>query len=363
MLASPRNASFLRERAEKEGLKSLQTSIALFNSQQPALSWEIYVDGNRVTHLPYTARAGAKISIHDGASYFGVVTLPGTDLGGGNMVVLREGAAQEWNKIIFKPALVIDSYNFKSNDPLINLDWDRISKAFGGFALELADSYDYASFEAFQAHLAKTEARAHFEAPFNVSVFYKSGEDIFETDGIKTNDELVLVRPRVNGRPAFLPTGVVRDTSTSVQGDAIAIDKLGAVLRSEQGHMKFLQVEPKSGTFVAWNPLPDPAKFSLQVPGGMKVQSDGRLSLARVLVNPRENRVAITHAWREGQKEDPDGASALVLTGCETAPTVEFNGSIQTNLITRTIGGQHAFLVPLRKSVRSDIEIEKALGD
>src|SRR5262249_6366579 len=87
MLARPRDASFLREKVQKEGLKSLQASIALFNYQQPAPNWEIYVNGNRVTRLPYAARAGAKIAIRDGVSFFGVVPLTGTDLGGGNTVV------------------------------------------------------------------------------------------------------------------------------------------------------------------------------------------------------------------------------------------------------------------------------------
>ena len=83
--------------------------MAFFNYQQPGPSWEIYVDGQRITQLPYMTHAGAKITIHDGATFFGVIPLPGTDLGGGNTVVLREGTAQEWNRIIFKPALIIDS--------------------------------------------------------------------------------------------------------------------------------------------------------------------------------------------------------------------------------------------------------------
>jgi hypothetical protein len=338
----------LREKAAQEGIRSLQTSIAFFNYQQPAPNWEIYVDGNRVSHLPLTVRSGAKISIRDGISYIGVVTLAGTDLGGGNVVVLREGTAQKSDNISFKPALVIDSYNLKSNDPIMNPDWDRIDKAFGGFAIELADSEDYSSFGAFQEHLASAEVQTSFAAPFTLSVTYKSGKDIIQTNAAKARDELALIQPKVNGQPGFLPPGVLRDTSTSVQGDALAIEKLGAVLRGEEGRMKFLQVEPKSGTFVGWNPLPDLANFSLEVPGGMKVRSDGRLGLARVLVNPRENRVEITQAWGEGQ-QTADAASALVLTGFDAAPSIKLNGGIETSLTTKTIGGEHAFLVPIRK--------------
>jgi hypothetical protein len=357
MLASPRDASWVRERAAKGGIKSLQTSIAFFNYQQPSPNWEIYVDGDRILQLPFTAPSGAKISIRDGVSYIGVVPLAGTDLGGGNAVVLREGTAEKWDNITFKPELVIDSYNLKSNDAIMNPDWDRIDKAFGGFAIELADSGDYASFGAFQEHLASTEVQTRFSAPFTVSATYKSGKDIIQTNATKTREELTLVEPKVNGRPGFLPAGVLRDTSTSVQGDAIAIEKLGAVLRGEQGRMKFLQVEPKSGTFVGWNPLPDLATFSLAVPGGMKVQSEGRLGLARVLVNPGQNRVEISQAWGEEQQVSAT-APALVLTGFKEPPTVKLNG-VETNLTTKMVSGERAFLVPL---ISTADEIKKSAG-
>jgi hypothetical protein len=363
MLAHPRDGVFLRQKIQREGLKSLQSSIALFNYQQPAPNWEIYVDGNRVTKLPYTTHAGAKIVIHDGVSYFGIVPIPGTDLGGGNTVVLREGTAQEWNKITFKPALVIDSYNLCRDDSAINPDWSRIDQAFGGFGLELADTNDYSSFAAFQQHLANVEVQVHFEEPSTGSVYYKSGDDILETGLATIGGELTLVRPEVNGRPAFLPPGVLRDTSTSIQGDAATIEKLGAMLQGEQGRMKFIQAEPQSGTFVGWNPLPDLMKFSFLIPNGIKIQSDGQIGLARVLVNPRENRVVVTQAWREGQDREPNAATTLVLSGFKKPPKVELNGTVQINLITCTLRGQPVYLVPLRDITSSVDEQEKTLCD
>ncbi len=355
MVASPHDASFLRDKIIKEGLKSLQTSIALYNYQQPAPDWEIYVDGKRVTGLPYAAPAGAKIAIRDGVSFLGVVTLPGTDLGGGNTVVLREGTAQEWNNITFKPALVIDAYNLKSERSIANPDWDRINSAFGGFALEVADNSDYSSFEEFQEHLAGTVAQTHFQDPARASVSYKSGNDILETKLSAVGGELTLIEPQVNGRSAFLPAGVLRDTTTSVQGNAATIEKQGAVLRGDEGRMKFLQVEPRSSTFVGWNPLPDLAKFSLLVPGGQKIQADGDIGLARVLVNPRENRVTVTHAWRAGQEQDRVAATALVLMGFNTPPTVELNGAIQSGLATRMIRGSLAYLARIMQPMLADV--------
>jgi hypothetical protein len=126
--------------------------------------------------------------------------------------------------------------------------------------------------------------------------------------------------------------------------------------------MKFIQVEPQSGTFVGWNPLPDLTKFLFQLPNGAKIRSDGRIGLARVLVNARENRVEVTHVWAQGQDKEPEAATTLVLSGFDQPPTIELNGT-QMNLTTRTLQGQLAYLVPLRATTRSIAEMEKALRD
>ena len=99
------------------------------------------------------------------------------------------------------------------------------------------------------------------------------------------------------------------------------------------------------------------------VPGGLKIQSDGRVGLARVQVNPLENRVIVSHAWRAGQERDPTAASALVLTGFSASPTVEFNGAIQAGLATRMIHGDRAYLIPLKATMKSEAEMDKALAD
>ena len=215
----------------------------------------------------------------------------------------------------------------------------------------------------FSDHFAAVEVQTLSAESSTAWASYKSGDDALETGVATMGDELLLIQPKVNGRPAFLPTGVLRDTTTSIQGNAATIEKLGAVLQGEQGRMKFIQVEPQSGTFVGWNPLPDLAKFSFLIPGGIKIWSDGRIGLARVLINPRRKRVEVTHAWREGQDQDPDAATALILSGFKTPPTVDFNGTVQTNLTTHILDGQLIYLVPLRKGNKALGEIEKALRD
>jgi hypothetical protein len=260
---------------------------------------------------------------------------------------------------VFKPALVIDCYNLRSDQAVLHPDWSRIEKALSGVALEVADTGDYASFEEFRKHLASTQLELRLDGGANASVSFKSASDVLRS-GIAIGKELKLVDPTVNGQSALLPAGVLRDTTTSIQGDAATIEKAGAVLKGEQGRMKFLQIEPKSGTFVAWNPLPDLARFSFAV-DGISVRADGRLGMARVAVNPRNRSVEIDHAWQEGQNEDPGRASALILTGFASPPTVKFNGVVAKKLATEVIDNRLAYIVPLRNAARPINEMEKAL--
>src|SRR5262249_13638206 len=125
------------------------------------------------------------------------------------------------------------------------------------------------------------------------------------------------------------------------------IEKLDAVLQGEQGRMKFIQVEPQSGTFIGWNPLPDLAKFSFQIPGGINIRSDGKIGLARVEVNPRQNKVIVSYAWREGQDQDPAAATAFILTGFKIPPEIELNGILKTKLESRSLDGEVAYIVRL----------------
>ena len=71
----------------------------------------------------------------------------------------------------------------------------------------------------------------------------------------------------------------------------------------------------------------------------------------------------VTHAWRAEQERDPTAATALILTGFKAPPSVEFNGEARTNLVTRLIHGDLAYLVPLQATMKSQTEMEKALGE
>ena len=85
--------------------------------------------------------------------------------------------------------------------------------------------------------------------------------------------------------------------------------------------------------------------------------------MARVEVNPTEARVSVTHVWKEGQDQDTTAGTAFVLTGFDSAPKFDFNGVEQTDLITRTVNGEPAYVLPLRHPISSIADMERSLSE
>ncbi|MGA2616899.1 MAG: hypothetical protein ABSF26_04760 [Thermoguttaceae bacterium] len=327
VVASPYD---LHDRAD---IKSLQSSIALYNYQQPAATWETCIDGRRVESLPAKAKAGQRITIRDGVSYLGVIPLPATNLGRKDEAELAAGEVQKYQNMEFKAALVINNYNLQQDQPLDKAAaWRRIDNAYGGFVIEMADAAEYKDFAAFQRHMseARLEATPKSEGQHvTLEVKYTSGEDTMEM-GVKTDykggptTDCFTYR-RVNGNWPYLPKGLERDTSLTQQGSTGRLQKGGATLTSSPGLMAYLQTEPITGTYAGFNPLPDPNYFNLAVPGGVVVRADGKLGIARVVVRPKENKVWIDHGLRDDQ-HGPEMADCLLLFGLQGEPVVELNG-------------------------------------
>ncbi len=152
----------------------------------------------------------------------------------------------------------------------------------------------------------------------------------------------------VNGKPAYLEKGIERDTPLSQQGSLGRLEKSGAVFLSDPGRMACLLTEPVSGTFVAANTLPDPMMlWSLSLPGGMSIRADGRLGLARVTVNLKENRINVDYATAADQVS-PFMAKALVVSGAAKRPQVLLNGTDCTaDCASTVIAGRSSFCIPL----------------
>ncbi|MCY3022076.1 MAG: hypothetical protein NTW87_23940, partial [Planctomycetota bacterium] len=337
--------------------KSLQSTIALYNYEAPAPTWQLSVDGKPAGPLPLKLKAAQRITIKDGVSYLGIIPLPATDLGRSEEVVVSEGDAQEFGKLIFKAALVIDNYNLKQDQPLdAKADFAKIDRASGGFVVEMADATEYPAFDDFQKHIASAKLETSFDADKAVAqVKYVSGEDTMELGVFttykegETLDKLFAYR-RVNGAWPYLPDGVERDTPIARQASTGRLEKNGAVLVCEAGRMAYIQADPATGTYGAYNPLPDPTWWRFTLPGGMAVKADGKVALAHVVVRPKENQVCIDYAARPGS-QGADLATAMVLEGFQTPPAVTLNGKRLEPPAAVTIAGAKAYIVPLKAAL------------
>jgi len=330
-------------------VRSLQSTVALFNYERPRPTWRVHVDGKPAGTLPMEAKAGRPVAIHDGVCYLGIIPLPATDLGRDAEVVLRAGVPQEYDKKQYRPALLIDNHNLRLEKGVRNLFsggdekkvpdtffdkafWRKADLAYGGFVVEFGDESEYGSFEAFAKHMAAAKLSVRWEGDANtVHVRYRSGADVMEAgvrtdyrDG-RTTDQLYAYR-RVNGKWPYLPKGVWRQTPHAVQSSTGRLVKGGATLTCEPGRMAYLQALPKRRIYAGYNPFPDPTDWRLDVPGGVRIEAEGKLGLAHVVWHAAENRLVVDYALTAKQQADKSVAKSLLITGTKAPPTVTRNG-------------------------------------
>jgi hypothetical protein len=343
-----------------ERVTSFQTTIGLFNFQKTP-TWKLYVDGQEVTQYPVMVKAGQRITIQDGVSYLGFIPLPSTDCGRDAEVVITntdtETDLQGGGHA--KAALLLNQYNFRSDQPLdvAAADWEKINLAYGGFVVELGDDTEYKDFAAFQQHLKEAKLDTRWEAgTHTLHVAYQSGADTmrcgFKTDytgdwNHNTPTDQCFSYREVNGQWPYLPQGLDRDSTLTQIGTTGKLEKNGATLTCEPGHMAYLQTEPISGTYAGYNPFSDPTAWALTTPEGVTVQANGKLGMAQVFVRPKENKVWISYGLLPNQT-GPEMATALVVTGLKAAPEVELNGKPLTGkLAATTVEGKAAYVIPL----------------
>ena len=351
----------------QDQVRSLQTTLGLFTLQEGAPSWRVYLNGRPVDTLPVTASAGDRIAIHDGVSYLGIIPLPSTDLGRkqevritdqtGEPVALQGGGEG-------KPALLIEQYLYQSDTPMPEKmkQSARVDNAYGGFVIEVGDKTEHGSFAAFQSHLAGADLTARWkEEAQQLDVRYTSAGDTLEL-GFKpgAKGQQTLAHRRVNGDWPYLPDGLDRDTTLTQQGRTQKLAKNGATLWTEPDRMAYLQTEPTTGTYAAFNPFPDPTLWHMTTPGDVRIEADGRVGLARMVVRPDDGKLSIDYAATRKQADRSDMASALIVRGMGEAPSIELNGEpAHTERIT--IENEPALLIPLRDQPRAPEAIEQRL--
>ncbi|OPZ88083.1 MAG: hypothetical protein BWY76_00132 [bacterium ADurb.Bin429] len=367
-----------------EKINSLQTTLGLFNFQ-PKPTWEIYLDGARVTQFPATAKQSQRIIIKDGVSYLAVIPIPATDLGRIDEVRLTidnpKAKLDVKHDTELAPALLIESFNLRrppvtnekpGDDPeeaifgdiaplpeghyeikeRVEKFWVGHDQAYGGFVLEFSDISEFPTLAAFQRHIAAATLDVRFAKDTNeVTVTYASGGETLEA-GFDTVRHRFTKRA-VNGAWPYLPEGLERDSNLTQQGRTGRLEKNGAVLTHEPGRMAYLQTEPITGTYAGFNPLPDAQRWALEAPGGVKACADGRLGLARIILRPKENRLWVDYATKPEQNS-ADMATALVVFGLNGRPTVERNGIRVTDAVAMTVDGKPAWVIPLTEKMTQE---------
>jgi hypothetical protein len=344
-------------------ITGIQSSIGFFNYETPSPTWEIYVDGQRQGGLPIKAKAGQRITIKDGVSYIGIIPLPSTDLGRTNEVVLHAGVRQAYlGTFKATAALVVDNVFLQREKelPQDGTDWAAIDKAFGGFILEFGDAWSHKDFATFQKALQDATLETTFDAAKALhEVRYQTGKEVLEMGVFTTYDpgkgsadgppalNTLFAYQRVNGKDAYLPAGVDRDSPFSQQATTGVIEKGGATLRTAPGQQAMLQWEPGTRTVSAWNPLPDLNSFSLTTPDGVEISADGKVGLACVTIEPAARTVTVDHAYHGEQEKEVDSASSLLASGMPEGFRIVLNGAVRTDLKTVKIDGMPAFVIPL----------------
>ena len=157
----------------------------------------------------------------------------------------------------------------------------------------------------------------------------------------------------MNGQWPYLPEGILRDSPVTQQGTTGHLSKGGATLLSENGRMTLLQYEPISGTYAAYNPLPDAQYWMLQLPDGSEVQADGRVALLRLTLNQKTNSVTVDYGVKPGTAT-AQLASALLLFGLKSAPAVMLNDEKQPTPALMRIGERMAYVLPLNGPLREE---------
>lgn len=300
-----------KTRVPPQELKSLQTSVALFNFEDTP-QWKIYVEEQEVTQLPHTLKAGQRITIHDGVSYLGILPLPSTKLGQRDreVVISTKGEVtdmQGGGKA--KVTLTID--NFYADAPQaqdIGIGTEDLDKAVSGFIFTAGDVKEHQSFQAFQKHFLAQAWSSRWNSKENMhQVSFGHGDqrlDMSYQPLAKWTDAPSTIMPRrsVGGQWPYLTDSEHRRTSTTSMNDSGLTQKLGASLKTKSGSMAMLQVFPKLKTTIATHPFQERVAFQLTTPEGAHFAFSHEVGPTRMSYNATNHTLTVEsdpESWSE----------------------------------------------------------------
>lgn len=366
LLAQPRPVVIAERAAEhkfgaqgtvpKQDITSVQCTAALFNYEKPAPTWEIFVDDQKVTALPATAKAGQAITIHDGVSYLALRPLPTDNLGRDTDVTIEAAEPQtqaNHEQTRIQPALFIHANFYRRAAALGKTDLERLHGARSGFVVEMGDVKEYGSFAKFQEHVR----RAMLTGDPKATVTYTTGADTLAAswDGFTVNgsDPAAVAREQ----------GLWQDTTLSQMGKG-RLEKAGAVVEriGTTNQVLMLHAFPRQKLYVAVNPVPAYQTYRFREPGGVGIVADGACSMGYWSVKD-SREIEIKHLAFDGkprERQEQSGGTAaqtLFITGTKGKPQVRLNGA-ETTLKPWKDG----WLVSLTGAFPSDDEVAARLA-
>lgn len=358
MLARPQPGVIAKQAGQRE-ITSVQCSAAIFNYEQPAPTWEIFIDDTKLAALPATAKAGQVITIHDGVSYLALRPLPTTDLGRDAEITLEASQPQtqaHHEQTNIQPAVLVHANFYRRSSPLDAATREKLGDASSGFVVELGDEKEYGSFAKFRDHIRGAKLTAGADG----RVTYASGGDTL----VATWDSFTI-----NGQDPYAAAKaneLWQDTSLTQMGRA-RLEKNGAVVeRQKTWANMFLQTFPKQKVFVCSNLLPNYLAFAFREPGGVRIEADGGLSMGRWAVRDSQAIDVVYHAFggdylpKEG---DLPAARSLFVSGAKSQPKITLNGEDVAATIKPWKNGDTAgWLVPLGDSLPAEADIAAGLA-
>ena len=309
---------------------------------EPPGNWEDRMTSAR-PNIPHVfAHDGDIITINDGVTYLGLIPVTANALERDQQVEITYE----------QPLLLIHVYGYRSAK-VLDLAQLYASKTppQAGFVMEFGDASEYPDFAAFRRHMQAAKLTTQLESSgATLNITYASGNDVLEMGSRAVGEPKYR---RANGQSPFLPEGIDRESPWSIQGTSGQLEIAGALLTTTPGQKAYLLAIPTADTYIAYNPLPDPNAFSLHVPAtgaaqaaGITVKANGKVSLLRLTMRPKENHLWIDYAAKPDQT-GPEMATALLVSGTNLPPQVTINDQAAPQPQIVTTDGQVAYVVPL----------------
>ncbi|MCL1856242.1 MAG: hypothetical protein FWF84_01170 [Kiritimatiellaeota bacterium] len=333
----------------ERGVTGFQASMGFYNHELPAPTWEIYIDGEKVTDFPAECAPGQVIAIKDGVTFMGIIPLKGSVHDGGGKVVLKTNVAQRYQnqeegRYNATLALVIDNIVCRHDTPFETEEaLATIANASTGFAVELADVHDYPDFAAFLAHLKTVTVTSTVDEAKGVhDIAYASGGDTLEmsvnttaTNRGETRANTFYNKRLVNGESPDLPPGIDRISPFSLQSKTGTLELGGNTLAVTPGALALLQVAPVDGTLLAVNPLMDLTDFALKTHDGIEVTANGKVGILFLTLDRTAKTLTVEHAFTPDQAASPAAATALTVQNLPAPYTTTYNNTpLQTPRIS-----------------------------